>query len=480
LATTYRSLARSLVLLSRESAFLYEERLQDILLKDFPLESPKELGNFLKSTIDLIDAHLENLQKQVEVETSEALAETNQYEDIFDSAQIYSQLIRVLQGTLPLMERCCREHTPQTAVFFVRELTRGLNLKAHFFLTAIPELTYAYQHVTAHLHRILDSVVGPERLPQDDIVALLFPETHRTDVLLHSLLAHEIGHWINEEKGIVKKMMPRMIPKPETLTQIREEFERQFRGTAVESEISSFVSEKVITQSKHWLTEVVSDLIGIRLLGPAFVFGLVEFMLRHEGPDSASPRYPSARARATILIQELEALDYLASIRKLEEDSTLREPAAEFMELLMTLKRYVTESTPSPGPSGALASRLNTVVSDLIFTLLPDLKREVKKAMGDVGYTSTEFLDDLPALISRLSALVPPCEIQVGESAKIGSIVNSGVFFLKTSCIDGLMEHLEESDTLRARARVSALTSKAIELAVVQQMLRPAKKEPSK
>jgi hypothetical protein len=475
--TSYRYLARSLVLLSRESAFFFKERLTDILLKDFPLESPKKLGGFLKSAIDIFDARLESLQKHLEVEP---LADANEYEDIFDSAHIYSQLIQVLQGTLPLLEKCSREHTPQTAVFFVRELSKDLNLKADFFLTAIPELTYAYQHITAQLQKILGSAVDPGELPPEDIVALLFPETHRSDVILHSLLAHEIGHWINEEKGIVKKMVPRIVLKPEDLRQLRKEFEREYTGIASGPELLSYISERVITQAKDWLGEFLSDLVGIQLLGPAFVFSLVEYLLRLEGLDSASPRYPSARERARILIQELEDLGYLASIRKLEKnDNALRGPVEEFLDLFMELKTYVTESPRSPGPSGAFASRLNMVAGNLTSTLLPDLKIEVQKNLEGVGYTSPQFSDDLPTLISCLSLLVPPCEIKVGEPAKIGSIVNSGLFFLRTSCIDGLKTLLDESDTLRARTRVSALTFKAIELAVVQQMLGPTKKESS-
>ena len=463
----YYSLAKSVVLSARQSAFLYGERLDYLLLKDYPLKSPKQLIEHVRGLIVLIDNQLAHLQYELEAKKKELVGHKELCDDIIDSAQINSQFIDVLLKILRMIEMSTREYTPQPAVFFVRQLCDGMNLKAKFFLNPIPSLNFGFQNVTGFLDGIL-SLDATESSPKTNVVVLSFPETHQSDPVSHSLIAHEIGHWINEENSVVDNVFSTII---QSVAFTKDDFDRIKKDLKIKEPEISIVGESQILslfakQVKNWLTEIASDLVGVRLLGPVFVFTLVNLLLRLQNADSCSTEYPSTRMRARIALDYLEALKYHEVISGLSSVAGLEGVGSEFLSAYKGLKAYVLSN-----PQSGLNSHLDTIVFNLLTKGLTDLKTEVDHAIGVTGYSQAAFKHDIPLLVAALAALVPPCETETGEPANVASIVNAGLVFLETSAIEKL-QNLLGSDLLHARSNVNALTFKAIELSTIHKSMK--------
>jgi hypothetical protein len=148
--------------------------------------------------VNLIDHQLEMLQNRLEEEKDQLLASQQLCEEIIDSTRINSQSINTLLNVIRIIEMSTREHTPQHAVLFVRQLTKGLGLTANFILNPNQRLNFSYFNISKFLDRVLSGLDG-DHLSENKIVILNFPETHESDPIIHSLMGHEIGHWMNDQ-----------------------------------------------------------------------------------------------------------------------------------------------------------------------------------------------------------------------------------------------------------------------------------------
>jgi len=425
----------------------------------------------MKDVLDILDARLKNLLDSLE---KNRLQENCEY--VIESAQINSQFIDVLQEILKIIEMASREHTPQTAVFFVRELSEGLGLEAQFLLNPLPTLNFTYLNITDYVDGILRHIAEAQKLPHKaDVVVLSFPQTHKSDAILQTLFAHEIGHWLNDEKAIVERVFSLVLAQGiisrEDLNAILEEFKQQFRAEMLtEPELEALIYDRIVKQTKNWLTETVSDLVGIRLLGPAFLFSLLNFLVRINNPDACSSEYPSARMRTRVLLQELENFGYHETFKELTAPGPMSESASEFYHAYGTIRDYILQAKLLTPPR----SRLDEIVLRVLEKYLPEMKKEVSAAMGSIGYSNMDFRTDIPPLIDALRVLVPPCETRIGEPAKIASVVNSGLFFLETSEVEKLLKLIDDPDILSVRSKVNALTFKAIELSTIEKSWKRA------
>jgi hypothetical protein len=415
--------------------------------------------------VNLIDRDLETLQTQLEEEKKQLLTDEGLCEDIIDSARIKSQSIGALLSITRMIEVSTREYTPQHAVMFVHRLIDGLNLRAAFFLNPIPGLNFSYFNISRFLDRVSRALGEAERVSETKIVILSFPQTHQSDPIIHSLLAHEIGHWINDERKIVENVFARMVPITlgrEQVEFIRADIQRRIGAGRIVRE--SDIMSEFVEQVQKWLAEVASDLVGTRLLGPAFVFTLANLLSRIQDPDACSSDYPSTRMRAKIQIEELERHKYGEMLAGLASQTSLKESGGELSNHYIALKQFASSNSQLPP---AMASHLDSMVFDLLQGHLLDLKREVDLILGELGFSSAMFREDVPRLVSQLAALVPPCEIKIGEPASVASIVNSGLVFMETSAIEKVRNLLKD-DVIDARQNVNALTFKAIELSTIE------------
>lgn len=117
-----------------------------------------------------------------------------------------------------------------------------------------------------------------ERPPKH--VVLYLAEVEKDDPMMWSLLAHEMGHALDEAEKIGDTVFA-----PSEPTQI-EEFPR-------------------------WITELIADNIAIRVLGPAYFCAFASLTLLDNNPRTYYNSHPVLHKRVEMLKQELELMDVL-------------------------------------------------------------------------------------------------------------------------------------------------------------------------
>ena len=118
----------------------------------------------------------------------------------------------------------------------------------------------------------------PEQPPKH--VVLYLAEIERNNPIMWALLAHEMGHALDEAKKIGE--------------------------TILGSEAAGQIEE-----SPRWITELVADTIAIKVLGPAYFCAFASLTLLDNNPTYYSDSHPALHKRLEMLKQELERMGVL-------------------------------------------------------------------------------------------------------------------------------------------------------------------------
>ena len=111
-------------------------------------------------------------------------------------------------------------------------------------------------------------------------VVLYLAEIERNNPIMWALLAHEMGHALDEAKKIGE--------------------------TILGSEAAGQIEE-----SPRWIAELVADTIAIRVLGPAYFCAFASLTLLDNNPTYYSDSHPALHKRLEMLKQELERMGVL-------------------------------------------------------------------------------------------------------------------------------------------------------------------------
>lgn len=130
--------------------------------------------------------------------------------------------------------------------------------------------------LTERLKKALDWM--PEQPPKH--VVLYLAEIERNNPTMWTLLAHEMGHALDEAKKIGETIL----------------------GTEADDQIG---------MPPRWITELVADTIAVRVLGPAYFCAFASLALLDDDPTHYSHSHPALYKRMQMLKQELERMGVL-------------------------------------------------------------------------------------------------------------------------------------------------------------------------
>lgn len=117
-----------------------------------------------------------------------------------------------------------------------------------------------------------------ERPPKH--VVLYLAEVEKDDPMMWSLLAHEMGHALDEAEKIGDSVFEAGAPAQ-------------------------------IVELPRWITELIADNIAIRVLGPAYFCAFASLTLLDNNPRTYYSSHPALHKRVEMLKQELELMDVL-------------------------------------------------------------------------------------------------------------------------------------------------------------------------
>lgn len=310
---------------------------------------------------------------------------------------------------------------------------------------------------------------------------IAFPSLERENILLHTLLGHEIGHLFadrfltEERKEVFKKSV---VEKIKTIAD--EELRREgITGTLFyEESMKVRIAYNADLALEYWtraLEELLSDIIGAILFGPAALFSTLEMAIQQEYDTPPSPEinfYPPWRTRLREVLYIVESgpapfFPVDSSIFRSEDAVERAERVNEKFAMVQILCRERRD-----------LKRISDPIAKLVYgNLEASLKEGTKFLLQDCGLdkkdsraTPATVFRNMSFLIERLDHGIPPnaVESSINDRTKINlaEIINAAWIhrFSLSSPVLSEQAKLRE-DLLQQRRQANRLTLRAIEFA---------------
>ena len=252
-------------------------------------------------------------------------------------------------------------------------------------------------------------------LSSETIYCISFPRTERQNCLLHTNWGHEVGHiiasrWMNAKFGNLWSSA-----EPDIRKRIEDEVRKNpppvdplFKEVAIH-DVSSRKARTAMEAARTGLTELVCDIIGIHLFGPAALAAALEFAVRFE--LDASPLecdyYPPWRYRLRTMI------DYCKD--DLENHEGVGYPGDVITPFINWL-REANNVVAIQNDVAVIKSKIETREAyDFIENNWKDIYVEVIESLpsdSSKPYRLYERPSIIESLVSRLQSMIPPNETE--------------------------------------------------------------------
>jgi hypothetical protein len=329
-------------------------------------------------------------------------------------------LIDQLSEVLEWLDHAHTAQTPRAYVEILAEISSKLHGGAAILVTPTVECNYRISNEVPNLIR-LTNALPPSK--QDLVVALLpaalyrvrFPRIERENILNHSLFGHEFGHPIadeflddHEEDVIYQERLLDAQREIEKEQDTADEMARCLDDTERTFLVNN-IQDKLSQVHKRALVELVSDAIAIHLFGPSAIFASMDFFIREpldEKPEE-DEYYPPTRYRWRLMLQILKQGGYLQQLNELELEMPIRatlNSTIEYLESVVADKCDLEVLERDPYTRTAYAWLTKT---------LPAALEYAKKRVSNLSYEPLRLSQEVPKLLERLQAGVPPSEIGI-------------------------------------------------------------------
>jgi hypothetical protein len=266
----------------------------------------------------------------------------------------------------------------------------------------------------------------------EGLVVLSYPAAERNNVMLHGIFLHELGHHITYRIGIMHRVMETHPDQPDG------------QGIDVEA----------------WIWEFAADLAALRIVGPAYAFGIYQSMLSTEVLETYRETHPPSYWRMTVLLDVLAAEGFLAAM-----------PPA--------LRAHVDGWRPDLASAGERCeANLREEGTEELFhfvrQILPDLIEAVRSSIP-AGFVSIQYEHECEVLLTQLKAFVPLNEWYDADTghwvpASLAAILNTGWMFMLAEVEEFFTEigATDQGERERLRHRIFELIAKSVEFAQIQ------------
>ena len=464
---------------TREEYFYHNRRVDQLKHKDYPFPWCIVLLDKLSDIDIAILRELDKLDKEL-MRTKKSKKQASFIKEDLDKIQRYGQLVGVLHYVLTFFEIGCREYVPEGTAVSIKNIVRKFDKLAAFILVPIFEYNYIYLDLMTLLKKPLHyALPDVDRLLSDmpDKYAVFgFPLIMKQNVILNSILAHEVGHFIDDTSNLSGKILKKVTLDRKKIDRLAKILEKATIGERREIRLTYFISPQTLRaeitklaakQISEWLKEFVSDTIAFHLFGPVFLHSLSNFLLALVKLDEASTDHPPPRMRIRLLLEAFNERGYPGIVKHLKEVDD-KKIAENFVGLSLELEKLLKTIEPSA------FTPFQELVIDSVQKVIPELKKEVNSLMTAFEYTPKQFAKDVFQLSKRLDLIVPPVEIDVGKPAIPVSILNAGALY-KTLLVKTLYKAFEATTAIEEteiRDKLHSLILKALELSDIEMRMK--------
>jgi hypothetical protein len=397
----------------------FKDHLEPLHFRQYASDFPKTL---LERLADLNIAIREKLEALKSDPDFQSLSNEEAEQHILRYSWLYSQLYVAAS----IVER---SDVPHTVVELVQPIKRLMQLQCglkdfELLLHPLPVLNYSFYHLGNDLSKVKDQleIAGSRITFPKRLITVGFPGLEMGRLLIHSIIAHELGHCLYVERKLESKLLRFVKPDEQRLDAlVREWAETAPRGQRTlseyvsEVEIKSVLTRQINRLAKLWVKELTCDAIGYCLFGPAYLFAALDFLTIAYAFDDDLHTHPPNRMRFRLLYEMLDKDTDFLNILVLDPQ----------VKGFLDLWRSVTQSQ---------APQFTNPITDLtgraILNIYDRMINTATSAVGDAGpYSASENATELQRLVKRAEALIPPNElIETGGSreVKFQSVLNAG------------------------------------------------------
>ncbi len=192
------------------------------------------------------------------------------------------------------------------------------------------EWNYKYIDIMRELKRLVEDIspkIKDILAQHDKFPVFSFPGLERENILLHVILAHEIGHFIDDASKLsdnptvtaaisfdmekvnrftnleIEISEVHKTPSPSALSEEQLDLFKALRAQAIASQVKSLIEAHI----NKWLKELTAGIIALRIIGPAYLFALSQAALCELSMHQIAGHYPPPIQRLIKILNECKS-----------------------------------------------------------------------------------------------------------------------------------------------------------------------------
>ena len=368
------------------------------------------------------------------------------------------RLVIMCSSALCEVHRLCQyfDHTDNLSVCvpmmqLLNKLGKDISQGKPFILRGDFEYTYSYYPLGRDLHRLAKSI-SSEAVPiSEHFACFAFPIAKKGYTLPNCALVHELGHLIvdaNDLIGVAVNKKPDLSGKIDDILK-----SRAAAGDQLDFDIIKRTNQasRVL---ENWMHEVLADLIGMHLLGPAHLFAFMHFIGHIGVYQRDDPEHPCSAYRMKLMLKAARVLGW---------ESTLQETPMAWQEA----QRIAQLPRESGNFRFDAADQCLPIIEPALFELAGETCRSAT-------YKPKVFASEKDQMLSLLSHGIPPVEVLVSRQGKRKfrvsapvTILNVGWFCYESS-FPGWDQKFPKLTTIERGQVLDRLIIKAMEISFVK------------
>src|SRR5271156_375698 len=270
-------------------------RLDGILAAEFPTDAPLFLGKILREIVSALE--------QLILNTTDVRI-----------ARYACESLRTLASDLQYLESATSARVPASLIAPVQTLIDSIVPDARVLLCAQWIYNYTVFDIAAFYREMLSRLIGPSQLNNimgdaTKFFVVAVPALEESNILLHSILGHEIGHeiatrYLDNEDQVA--LMASIWARVGDLSWWYSNISALPADVLVNTRRDAF--DKLLKARKRALEELISDQVAYTLFGPSALFAMQEIAATDNLdalPEEQYDFYPPWRLRLRTLFTEI-------------------------------------------------------------------------------------------------------------------------------------------------------------------------------
>ena len=451
---SYKRIAALKIQTAQERAYAVTEEAARVENKVYVTPGSKRVLQFVCDAARRIDGRLEN-------EKSIVAADLLSSEELETRLHRVTNLIPFLHLLLGFVDGSDVHRSPGQLIPTLRRYTQSILPMSEIVVSSKPELNYSIHDIAGPLRELFlgTSVEASCALLPDLLFMVNIPAVESGQILIHGVLAHELGHALYDKQEIAKGLLPKIKLNEDLVKKLAKMmYENQLKqgNPTPELRLRKQVTQEITGRVNGWVKELCSDAIGIRLFGPALFFAALHLLISFTHIDESSLTHPPPRLRVRLMLRMLKQL------------YTVNEWHAELQSFSGDWDQVAAGQMSGANAYDQLA--LDTI-NDPALDLISEASATATSAAR--CYTSERFVRDITDLVPLFLNHVPPGEIGPytrSTPVELASIINAG-WHVYLCDFDAFRKTLHPSDggsRPAATTKLHELVLKAIEISGIR------------